>query len=125
MRTLDELEEKLKPYQGCVTRYYPDLGYIVWREGTGNNLELLFIEVLRTGAGALLIKEMVDELLRAGKEPYHSVFAFTLASNLKALVFYLKLGFRDIDLGRSIYRDEATVLLTTTWEDLVKEFKRG
>ena len=61
---------------------------------------------------------MVTKLVSEGREPYHSVVAYRLGSNKVASVFYASLGFTQVNLGRSVYRDDDTVVMWITWDDL-------
>lgn len=119
MRSLKELQDKLIPYRELSVFYNESIGYIAWREGTGNNLEILFIE----GKGKELCTIMVKELIRQGKLPYNSVFAFRLGSNEIANKFYQKVGFQGVDFGKSIYRDDTTALMWVTWDAFLKHLE--
>ena len=119
MRTREQLEQRLTRYLGPETYYHPEIGLIVWQLGTGENLEILFIEVAEygKGLGIRLIRKMVERLKVS---PYHSVFVYRLESNLPAGRFYRSLGFREHHLGHSIYRDDQTVIAWIPWEDLLQ-----
>ena len=123
MRTLEELTKKLRLYNDAEIIYEPPLGYIVWHYSTGDNIEVLYIEALMpgTGAGVILYQRMVKQLQNKNEKPYHSVFGFRLASNDCAGRFYDKLGWTQVNLGRSIYAGDETVLMWTTWDALVKK----
>lgn len=123
MRSHKELQERLKQYPRSEHLYYGDLGYIAWQYGTGQNVELLFIETREPGNGGVLLSSMVRVMLANQKVPYHSVYAFCLASNERARRFYRAIGFTEVDLKRSIYRDDGTVLFWITWKDLVRVFE--
>lgn len=73
--------------------FFPGVGYIVWRFGTGENVELLHIRSFKTGHGfgQRFVKCMLRELKKT--PPYYSVYGMTLASNLPAIKLYEKLGF--------------------------------
>jgi ribosomal protein S18 acetylase RimI-like enzyme len=76
------------------TGYHADeTGYIVWRVGTGRNVELLHLRAYtpRRGHGTQLLKRMLHSLTM--DPPYSSVFGFCLGSNLPAWEFYRKMGF--------------------------------
>lgn len=113
MRSHHEITEKLKPYVGYELRYKPGIGYIAWQESTGNNVELLFIEVLQPGNGHAteLVKEMCREI-----KPFNSVFVFRLASNERAGHFYRKVGFKE-QLVSGLYKEDA-VLGVANYEEL-------
>lgn len=80
------LTKYIKPYPGAEYIYTPK-GYIVWRTGTGGNVELLHIRSFfpKHGYGRVLIAEMLKRI-----QPYHSVFGFCFFENMG---FYLKCGF--------------------------------
>jgi ribosomal protein S18 acetylase RimI-like enzyme len=102
--------------------YDPEMGYLVWRVSTGENVEMLFVEAatMNRGLGRKLYQRFVKILQGQDKEPYHSVFAFRLGSNEVAKRFYDKMEWTQVDLGQSIYRDDHTVLMWITWQDLIK-----
>lgn len=96
-----------------------DYGFIVWRIGTGNNIELLHIKTFkkRQGIGKALIIKMLEELKT--NKPYHSIFGFTRIDNLEAEKFYLALGF-NIQNINGIYKDGKCKIFWSSYEDLVK-----
>jgi GNAT superfamily N-acetyltransferase len=122
MRTLEQLQQRLTHYGAAEYVYDPEVGYIAWHFGTGENLEPLFIEVAerRKGYGRELYRRMCRRLLAEGRPPYHSVFAYRLASNEDARLFYAALGFEQRDLGRSVYRGDGTVVMWITWDNLLR-----
>jgi len=118
MRSLQELKNRLQQYRDVEYLYFDGVGYIAWHISTGENIETLFIEAT-PGCGAWLYKKMAEHILETGKEPYHSVFCFRLGSNVKAQKFYDKMGWTQVDLGQSIYKDDTTVLMWITWSNLL------
>jgi len=113
MRTFRQLKKRFKEYGKIDYIYWPE-GYMVWRIGTGDNIEILFIEVSekRKGMGTKLFKEFLKRI-----NPYHSVFVFHLASRKDAEKFYKSVGFnKSIKCG--IYKDDKTVLRWATYEEL-------
>lgn len=91
---LDEfIDSYVIPFQKVRYIYFEEAGWVVWRLGTGSNVELLHIRtfVKGKGFGRYLFYRMMDEL--DGNPPYHSVFGFTRVSNLEAVRFYGALGF--------------------------------
>lgn len=92
MRTIAELKQRLKLYPGIQYIYRP-YGYIAWQVGTGENVEIMFIEVKEQerGFGRKLIKEMLTKI-----EPYNSVYVFRLEENIGAGKFYRALGFKEL-----------------------------
>lgn len=73
--------------------FSPTYGFIVWRLGTGENVELLHIRVFKSGQGhgTKLISAMINELKK--NPPFYSIFGFTLKSNTAAITMYKKAGF--------------------------------
>lgn len=122
MRTYDELQRRIASYRDVDFVYLERVGYAAWHLSTGDNVELLFIEAV-SGKGYIPLIGMVDRLLEKGPTPYHSVFAFRLGSNVAAGRFYAKLGWTQQELGRSIYRDDETVLAWIVWKDLLDNLK--
>lgn len=120
MRTWPELQEKLSPYEGVEYIYDPEVGYIAWHLSTGGNVEILFIEaaIPGLGQGGEMYRRMALQLLERGT-PYHSVFGYRLKSNRIARRFYSKMGWTQVSLGRSIYAGDETVVMWTTWDDLL------
>jgi len=116
----DFLTNKLQPYSRCRYLYNKNEGYIVWRVGTGENVELLHLRtfVKRKGYGRKLVYGMLESLKE--KPPYHSVFGFTRTSNLEAQEFYGALGFnlQEID---GLYRDGQAIMFWKEYSQLVKE----
>lgn len=123
MRTLAEMERRMKLYEGAEYLYFPGFGNIAWHYSTGDNIEILFVEAV-FGYGAVMLARMVKLLEERNESPYHSVFAFRLKSNIVAEHFYERLGWHQIDLGQSIYRGDGTVLMWITWTELVGVLKK-
>lgn len=123
MRSLAELRERLGRYDRAEYLYYPNLGYIAWHYSTGENIECLFLEAV-PGCGTLLYGRMASLLVSRNERPYNSTFAFCLGSNERARSFYRKLEFVQVDLGRSIYRDDDTVLNWIEWRHLLEVLQR-
>ena len=113
MRTQQQLKERLTSYVGAVYTYTPE-GYIAWQYSTGENVEILFIEVNegRKGIGRKLIKSMCEVI-----EPYHSVFVVRLASNEIAGNFYRSLGFTET-LVKGLYRGDDAVIGVVPFKQL-------
>lgn len=72
-----------------------DAGYIVWRFGTGANIELLHLRVepnaRRCGQGTALWHQMLTRLQE--RPPYATVYGFTRLDNAVAHAFYQRQGF--------------------------------
>lgn len=106
------------PYSD-VHSYTTEDGCIVWRCGTGGNMELLHLQVhpdkLRQGIGSRLFKQMLKQLQHS--PPYETVFGFTRSSNTNAQAFYGAMGF-DLSYVRGVYRDGNAVLFSQRYEKL-------
>ena len=93
-------------------------GYIVWRRGTGDNVEMLHLKAERTleGIGSRLIKAMLVRL-RLDRPPYETVYGFCRTNNFQAIGFYERLGF-DISVVKGVYRDGDAVVFSAKYKDL-------
>lgn len=93
---------------------YFDYGFIAWQVGTGENVEILFIEVKepRKGYGTRLLKRMKDQI-----NPYHSVYVFRRELNTDAGEFYRSLGFTETTI-KNLYKGEDAVLGVIPFEKL-------
>ena len=91
MRSYKDFIKRVGQYKAAEW-VYTDCGYIAWQLSTGENVELLFIEVLEPGKG--YATELVREMCKRIK-PFNSVFVVRLASNKRAGYFYRKMGFRE------------------------------
>lgn len=116
MRTYAELIDRIANYGDTKVYYVTDVGYVVYRIATGDNLEILFIESAVKDGAVVALRRMID-ILKV--KPYHSVFAFRLSGNERAAEFYRRLGFRMLRLGQSIYKDDETVLEWMPWDEFV------
>ena len=92
------------------------LGFIEWEVGTGGNHEITQIKAYIQGQG------VGKQLLKLYKQycipPCFSVYAFVLGSREQARGFYKSAGFREINLGKSIYKDDDTILVWIPFEEL-------
>lgn len=95
-------------------------GYIVYRLGTGDNLEILHIRAHEQGHGhgVELIREMLSRIKLENMEPYHSVFGFTKIDNTNAQDFYRYLGFI-LNHCQHVYQDGAFVF-SIPYTDLIE-----
>lgn len=105
----------MKDYRGA-QYIYRDYGYVAWQISTGENIEIIFIEVKEKGQGyaSNLLREMCQLI-----KPYHSVFVFRLRSNDSAGCFYRKVGFKETIIP-GLYRGEEAVLGVVTYEELCR-----
>jgi len=113
MKTKQEIDLRLSLGYFNVHGLFKDHGYIVWRVGTGENVEILFIE--GPGHGKELVKEMVEILEQT--PPYNSIFVFRREQNEIAGKFYRKLGFTETVIP-DLYKGENAVLATINFEKL-------
>lgn len=97
-------------------------GYIVWRLGTGGNVELLHIkaEPRGRGHGRRLFYQMLERLRES--PPYHSIYGFTRVSNEEARAFYGALGFCLQEVA-GVYADGRAVLFWAPYEVLVHNMR--
>ena len=115
MRTIEEIKKRM--YQYCGVSYlYFDYGYIAWQMTTGENIEILFIEVAerRKGHATQLLREMCKRI-----KPFNSVIVFRLASNESAGHFYRAMGFEETTIP-SLYKGVDAVLGVANYENLCK-----
>lgn len=112
MRSRKELEERLKQYAGP-SYIYDDTGYIAWQISTGENVEILFIEVSEPGRGCAteLVRQMCSVI-----SPYNSVMVCRLASNETAGYFYRSLGMKEFPID-GLYKVPA-VMSVISYEEL-------
>lgn len=113
MRTHQELVDRMQNYRGA-EYIYTDNGYIAWQVSTGENVEILFIEVdeQRKGHATKLLKQFV-----ATVKPFNSVFVFRLASNEDAGFFYRSVGFKET-LIQDLYKGVDAVLGVVNYNTL-------
>lgn len=110
MVTLAEFERRYVAPFGDVNYIFSEgRGFIVWRRGSGGNVELLHIKAFERGKGYghELFREMMEQL--ACDPPRTSVFGFTWVGNDEAKAFYGGLGFnlQEVD---GIYDDGKAIL---------------
>lgn len=80
--------------------------YIVFRQGSGNTVEIYDIvvgSVRRCGRGRALVNMLTDRYLPNGTR---LVFAVTRTDNAIAIAFYIEMGFRVVGVLREFYRDQ-------------------
>lgn len=119
MRTQKEIQERLATYTGAKLIYFDDLGYIAWQFTTGENIEILFIEVKVSGQGIGhgLMKKWLTELCVNGIKPYNSIIVWRLKRNTQAGHFYRSLGFKETEVS-DLYVKECAVLSVINFEGL-------
>jgi len=116
MKSKQDFLNRLKLYEGA-EYIYDDTGFIAWQMSTGENWEIIFIEVAETRKG--YATELVKKFVKAVDPPYTSVFVFRLASNESAGHFYRSLGFTET-LIKGLYKEDA-ILGVVNWDILKKK----
>lgn len=120
-----EFEERyVKKFLPLYYVFSPRHGYIVWRLGTGENMELLHVRsfVSGQGIGTRLVKAMLRELKK--NKPYHSVFGFTLASNTTARRWYHSMGFNTQECDGP-YKGGPSVMFSQSFDVLCVKLLTG
>lgn len=114
----DFLQQYIYPFQAVESIFDPTLGFIVWRTGTGRNVELLHLRAFekRKGYGRKLFYRMLDRLKKT--PPYYSIFSFCRTVNEDAIQFYLSNGFfrQNID---GVYKDGHSIIFHQSFDVLV------
>ena len=110
-------KQYIKPYSKPRYVFDKDKGFIVWRLGTGENVELLHIRASsqRRGYGRSLFYLMLDSL-KLEMTPYYSVFGFTRVSNDRAKEFYEAMGF-NLQPIQGLYADGEAIMF---WQEYSK-----
>jgi len=95
MRTEAQLLLRLEVYGVYEYIYWEGRGYMAWHLSTGENIEILFVEIHPSLRGQGLTSQLFAEFCQRAKlnPPYNSVFAFTRADNEIAHRMYLRFGF--------------------------------
>ena len=95
--TLFELEDKMEKFTEVNYLFFKESGHLIWKYGTGGNVEIFDIEAYEKGKGIgkKLVKGLVDKLK---ENPPHSIFGFTAKKNINAQGFYKALGFDLIEI---------------------------
>ena len=114
MNFIEFREKYIDKFQDLYFIFEPDVGYIVWRFGTGENVELLHIRAFTTGKGdgPRLIKMMLEKLKE--NPPYFSVFGFLLDENIPMKKVYNKMGFNLVEGLVGPYKHGKSCLM---WQD--------
>lgn len=104
------------PFKGLEHVYQDGAGFIAWRRGTGDNVELLHIRTFESGKGhgRRLFYQMLDRL--ADRPPYYSIFGFTRVSNAEAQAFYGTLGFY-LQAVEGLYAEGTAVMF---WQSYIR-----
>lgn len=113
-----EFQDKyLRPFNGLYHFFDPVKGYIVWRVGTGENVEILHIRAFekRRGYGRELLKKCLLSL--KDNPPYFSLFGFGLGSNNEMAEFYRGLGF-NVSIIDGPYKHDKSTFIWQSYEVL-------
>lgn len=110
--------EHVEPYTK-VCHYQCTNGYIVWRRGTGGNVEILHLKVqeVRQHTGTHLLKTMLDKL--KDHPPYATIYGFSRAGNETAHAFYRAMGF-DLTRVKGVYDEGAAIVFSARYESLLE-----
>ena len=120
--TEQEFQSKyVLPFKNVSHIYQANRGFICWRMGTGDNVELLHIKTFEKGKG--YGRELFYQMLDIMTKPYHSVFGFTRVGNKEAKAFYGVLGF-ELQKVKGIYRDGTAILFWQSHDKLKEERQR-
>lgn len=114
MSSLTRLPRELHKFANVNIIHNED-GYIIWRPGTGDNVEITHIRSFIHGGGTRLLKVMLAEL--KNDPPYCSVFGFTRTNNKKAHFFYMSCGFT-ITRIRGVYEEGNACIFSANYQDL-------
>jgi len=111
----------LTPF-GKTSHVWSKEGYIVWRLGTGGNVELLHIRSFQKGKGIgrRLVIAMLMELKKS--PPYYSVYGFTRVANEGAVKFYKALGFH-VEITDAPYKKGEAVLFSQSYNKLLRNLR--
>lgn len=110
--------DRVRRYELCDHIVQPN-GYIVWRRGTGDNVELLHLRVgeKRRGTGRSLLCRMLEKL--RADPPYATVFLFTKVDNADAIAFYEAMGFVGTKVS-GVYDAGTAVVFSARYDDLLR-----
>ena len=125
MPTLDDhlkfLADYVDSFEGCHF-IHDDRGWIVWRWGTGRNVELLHLKTRARGRGhgRELIVDMLRKISDSKRPPYATIFGFTRKSNDGAQGFYEAMGFTCTPV-LGVYADGEAILFSAPYVDLLEK----
>lgn len=95
-------------------------GFIEWEIGTGGNHEITQIKAYEQGKG--IGKKLIKMYTQEAVPPFYSVYAFALGDRELARNFYKSAGFYEKELGKSIYRDDDTILFWVPFKELKERY---
>lgn len=93
-------------------------GYVIWRTGTGDNVEITHIKAAVPGGGMRLFREFLVRLL--DNPPYGgkgTVFGFTRVGNDRAKKFYRRAGFQ-LTTVKGVYAEGSAVVFSSCYTKL-------
>lgn len=114
---LFQFDELILPYRQVEYRTLRDRrgqGYLVWRRGTGGNVEILHFKAVPggQGLGTELLRQMLTDLEKT--PPYETIFGFCRVGNFSARKFYEKMGFM-MTRVEGVYRDGAAYVFSQNY----------
>lgn len=115
--TFEEFSKKyLEKFRELKYIFEPEKGFIVWRVGTGENIELLHLRTFYQGKG--YARELIGKMIRQLEKnpPYHTIFGFALASRSNLKEIYIKLGFNVTEEIPVPYKEPSFIF----WQEYVK-----
>lgn len=118
----DFINKYIEKFKGVDFIYWPEKGFIVWRQGTGENIELLHIRtfVQKNGFAKELIAEMIKKIQK--NPPYYSIFGFGLSSRKDLKIIYQRLGFNVTPDMSGPYKSSLSFLFYQSYENLKKKY---
>ena len=122
--SVDDFKKKyITPFRDLYYYYSREEGFVVWRMGTGLNVELLHIRAWepRKGLGTRLLGHMLDRLSADNHSltPYHSIYGFTRIDNNRARGFYAAMGF-NLQTIEGLYKEGRAVFFWQEFAELVR-----
>jgi ribosomal protein S18 acetylase RimI-like enzyme len=124
MNKFDFLKKYILPFLKINYVFWPTKGFIVWRKGTGENIELLHIRTFDSNKGYAkqLVKEMIKRIQK--NPPYYSIFGFGLTTPEKPHLkeIYKKLGFNVSGDIPGPYKGGSSFLFYQSYEELKQKY---
>lgn len=98
--------------------YSDETGYVLWRRGTGDNVELthLYAWPPRRGHGRRLLVRMLETLRT--QPPYATVYGFTRYGHRGAQDFYAGVGFT-LSYVEGVYGEGYATLFSCRYDELL------
>lgn len=112
----------VEPYRRVDYLNYAGIGYLVWRVGTGGNVEILHLRIHKPGEGHG--RRMLGAMLRclSTSPPYATVFGFTRTGNTAAQAFYRDVGFT-LTPVYGVYDEGDAVVFSARYSKLLEKLK--